>query len=125
MSFLSLFKKSPKSLKPVIKKPRHRCPFYGFFHARSTDVLIDQQGNQCALIVTSYSPCQMEFRKQTPDWDKCSLNAEKDKEIIEEMMDSCRVFPDEFMPEDRSKWAGLSLREWMEYVMGNKVPRPQ
>lgn len=121
--FLGLFKKSSKEsvdLSRVISlRPRHKCPFYGFFCAKSAAAFLDQRGNQCALRVTSYTPCEMEFHKETPDWSKCPLNAEKDREIIEEMMDSYKIFPDEFGS------AGLSLREWSAYVMNDKVPRPQ
>lgn len=36
-----------------------RCPFYGK-HAAPGFPLVDQGGNQCALIVTAYAPCVME-----------------------------------------------------------------
>ena len=53
-------------LKPVYEKERHNCPFYGFFLGLN-NALMDQNGNQCALITNSYSPCHMEIRAKTPN----------------------------------------------------------
>jgi len=38
------------------------CPFYGFYMRPSMNVMVDQSGNQCALITSSHSPCSMERR---------------------------------------------------------------
>jgi len=50
------------------------CPFYGRHLAMigaAPFALIDQKGNQCALITTSFSPCQREIAGQTIDWRLC------------------------------------------------------
>lgn len=59
------------------------CPFYGFAYYSSLTVgspfpvrpfvLLPTHGNQCALVVTSHSPCQMEIAGETPDWLLCPL----------------------------------------------------
>jgi hypothetical protein len=35
--------------------------------------LIEQQGNECAVITTADSPCRMEIDGQEPDWRTCPL----------------------------------------------------
>ena len=57
------------------------CPFYGramFVSPIPTRshppfVLIPQSGNQCALVLSSNSPCRMELDGDTPDWQTCLL----------------------------------------------------
>lgn len=51
----------------------HNCPFYGMRQARSRKalLLVDSGGNECAIVTTSYTPCQMETRGQAPDWRAC------------------------------------------------------
>jgi hypothetical protein len=50
-----------------------RCPFYGK-HAVPWLPLIDSGGNQCALILDSFSPCFMEVTMQAPpEADECIL----------------------------------------------------
>ena len=124
MSILRLFKKSQRSLKPTIKKSRHKCLFYGFYSAMSMKIFSDSGGNQCAL-AEGYSPCQMEMKEETPDWDKCPFNNEEAKHAIEKIMTSHKIFPEEFKPEGKSTWTGMPLKEWMDYVMGDTVERPQ
>lgn len=55
----------------------HNCPFYG---RHMTDgrhmtenrfLLIDQNGNQCAIVKDAYAPCFMEIEGNTPDWKTC------------------------------------------------------
>jgi hypothetical protein len=51
------------------------CPFYGK-HAYLLDPpgMVDQHGNQCAIIVHSYSPCVMEVSLgMKPDAQQCLL----------------------------------------------------
>lgn len=125
MSFFNLSKKSPNSLKPITRKPRHRCPFYGFHYSGFQKVFMDSEGNQCAIIMQAYAPCKMEFRGQTPDWDKCPFNNWRNREILESIKDSAMVFPKELWPKGEKKWDGIPLDEWMEYVMGDEAPRPE
>ena len=52
------------------------CPFYGrhtVLRGAAFPILIAQQGNQCAVITTAYSPCRMEIDGQEPDWRTCPL----------------------------------------------------
>jgi hypothetical protein len=57
------------------------CPFYGraMFcspvptRSHPPFVLFRQDGNQCALVLTSHSPCRMEIAGETPDWKDCIL----------------------------------------------------
>jgi hypothetical protein len=127
MALFSLIKKSPDSLKPVTQKPkRHRCPFYGFHYAFLSNILVDSMGNQCALCLSSYSPCEMEtFKKEKPDWNKCSRNTGTHKDIFKEAIASSEVFPDEFRSLNKSKRAGIPFKEWFDYVMRDKSERPQ
>jgi len=99
---------------------RTRCPFYGF--NGMFGVMMDSEGNQCALINDSYSPCQMEIQDQRPDWTRCNLL--RDNAIPEETLKNMRVFPKEFHPEGHTSWNGFTLGEWMDYVLnGKNLPR--
>jgi hypothetical protein len=53
------------------------CPFYGHHlvkvEGRLPFLRLDQDGNECALIVDAYSPCQMEIDGRDPDWKKCPI----------------------------------------------------
>lgn len=56
------------------------CPFYGramFYspvpRSQPPFVLFPQNGNQCALILSSHAPCRMELDGETPDWKTCIL----------------------------------------------------
>jgi hypothetical protein len=72
---------------------RPRCPFYGF--NCFGEILMDSEGNQCALMMNSISPCQMEMQDLLPDWEKCSFNIKENALAIEKMMDVCKIFPKE------------------------------
>ena len=56
------------------------CPFYGR-HMYIQGIrgqghpflLVEQKGNQCGLIVNSYSPCWMEQNGEPIDWKACPL----------------------------------------------------
>ncbi len=114
-----------KSLTPNFNKPRPACPFYGFGMPLGR-VMMDTEGNQCALVRGSHSPCAMEMNGQTPDWNKCS--SEDNEALIEEFdkmtEKHLRVAPKEFWPDGKSSWKGLPFKTWKEYVMGNQVERP-
>lgn len=104
-----------------LTRPRHRCPFYGFALAPATGgVLLDQQGDQCPLIVGRCSPCAMEMEGDTPDWDRCRFfNTETHRPLVEVMFGRCTIFPRELPAE------GTSLRLWAGYVMNDHaVTRP-
>jgi len=117
-----VFRRKEQSLEPVYHRDRHRCPFYGFFGAPAQGVFLDQGGNQCALLTTSYSPCRMEMRGEIPNWDGCPFNIEEDsKKFLRELADSFRVFPDEFRPEGVKSWEGISFRTWYYHVMGRSI----
>ncbi len=47
------------------------CPYYGFHRSDEARALVAQNGNQCAMITTSYSPCLMERDGAAPDWETC------------------------------------------------------
>lgn len=104
--------KDNEKLEPQTEKARYPCPFYGFHTALG--LLIDQTGNQCALITTSYSPCQMEINGQTPDFNLCQFNNPDEMKKLEQMAAQVRVFPREFGPN------GLSINDWKEYIRARK-----
>jgi len=104
-----------RKLKPLFKKRRPRCPFYGFYGAMG--VFLDQKGNQCSLIVDSYSPCQMEKEGDAPDWNLCPFNNRDNQPIIKQITKTWRVFPDEFQPLKKSEWKGIPFKKWFKYVM--------
>lgn len=61
------------------------CPFYGqalwpLFEQTSDGgvlvpgkpfMLVDTQGNQCALVVASHAPCQLEIEQKPIEWSDC------------------------------------------------------
>lgn len=57
------------------------CPFYGCamfatgmgIAGPKPFLLFKTDGNQCALITNSHSPCRMEMNDETPDWKTCIL----------------------------------------------------
>lgn len=112
-----------KKIQPNFEKPRPRCPFYGFSHCGG--IFMDQDGNQCALITEAYSPCQMEIIAQTPNWNECLFNSEENKTVIEKIMASCKIDPEEFWPKGQSSWRGLLFKDWFDYVMSKKTKRPE
>jgi len=115
----------PEKQKPLPYEhiPRYKCPFYGFSHPFFKGIM-DQYGNQCSLITGSYSPCQMEFAKQTPEWEKCPFINKGNGEELETIKKTFHVFPREFRPPSSREWAGISFQDWFDYVMDEKTPRP-
>ena len=118
MKFLPIKRK--KELELVTLKQRYDCPFYGFHAAR--EMLIDSEGNQCALITKRYSPCQMGIRDQIPSWSECPFNTEESRRAISEYSGSFRVFPEELFPKGKESWEGISLTEWLAYVRSPEAP---
>lgn len=106
---------------PVFKKLRHKCPFYGFVGLGG--IFIDQNGNQCAFIVDSFSPCSMEMNGEIPNWSKCSFNGREGRQIIEKINARCIIFPKEFHPENCPSWEGVPFKYWFSYVMGENTER--
>lgn len=51
-----------------------RCPFYGRHAAPTMRLLVEQYGNQCALVTSSYAPCAMEMAGQLPELARCEWN---------------------------------------------------
>ena len=92
------------------EKVRYTCPFYGFI--RYENIMLDQEGNQCALKSPSLSPCFMEINNQIPEWNKCTINPlESGGSWLIDSADNMRVQPNEF------KNKTLSLKDWIKYVM--------
>lgn len=59
-------------------KEEHNCPFYGrhMFIPQPPGrglpfILINQSGNQCALVVSSYAPCIFTEAQAEIDWKTC------------------------------------------------------
>jgi len=51
------------------------CPFYGKCALPLARAVVPQGGNQCALVLTAFSPCVMEVdEKKAPDWPTCPRN---------------------------------------------------
>ena len=110
--------KVDNSLKPYSEKNRAACPFYGFHLALGKfRSMMDQNGNQCALKISSYSPCQMEMDNQKPSWKDCSFfNTPDNQNLISKMNRIIRVFPDEFWPPGERSWDGIELKDWIKYI---------
>jgi hypothetical protein len=118
---LAFWKKKSQEIKPYFEKERYPCPFYGFFGGLG--IMMDQEGNQCALIRDSYSPCPLKMNDDIPDYKKCSPE-EYEKYIqdnsdtgLRKLSENVRVFPKEFHPPEVREWEGISLRQWMDYIL--------
>lgn len=59
----------------VMREPRGHpgCRYYGNSHTilRATKELVSSGGNECALIHTSYAPCEMTMAGMQPDQALC------------------------------------------------------
>lgn len=53
--------------------PAPACRYYGRSHAilRMFGELVNQRGNECAVVFDSYSPCKMETLGYQPDETRC------------------------------------------------------
>ncbi len=120
MIMINLFKKEGNA-KPYFQKERHPCPFYGFHLQHDTDIMIDQNGNQCAIVIISYCPCQMEEKGKEPNWYKCSFNnleiSDKFKEKFEIFSQKIKVFLEEFHHPNSWNWEGISLEQWISHIL--------
>ena len=118
---------SRKAPKRLIGRPRTRlhCPFYGFHRmGNGMDVMfLDQDGNECALD-RDYSPCRMETGGETPNWERCPLNAGENVKKVRRLIPIAIVFPNEFRPlgERAESWGGIPLKDWMAYVAEDNTP---
>jgi hypothetical protein len=111
----SFLKKKSEEIKHYVEKQRYPCHFYGFFGGMG--VMIDQEGNQCALITDSYSPCIMQIDNQTPEWHKCSFNTEKSRENLVKALKNVKIFPNEFRPPEAKSWEGINFfPDWAKYI---------
>jgi hypothetical protein len=108
-----------KTLELLPEKDRPACPFYGF-GGMFDDVLMDSGGNQCALKMRRYSPCEMEMVLSKPSWHECPLNTEENKQRLELIERRIRVFPKEFRPLKAGSWKGIPLTRWRDYVIDGK-----
>ena len=97
---------------PVYSKPRHKCPFYGFFLLGL--LMTDDRGFGCGL---DNSICYM--KNETPDWNKCPFKIEDGK--TETIKDSYSVYSKDF---NFPKKQQISLRRWWNFVMNDKTRRP-
>ena len=88
--------KGSRELKPYAQKDRPKCPFYGFNGMYG--MFMDSEGNQCALITDSFSPCQMEMAEKTPSWSECPFNTEEKRKDLASVARKMKVFPKGFHP---------------------------
>jgi hypothetical protein len=98
-------------------KERQKCPFYGF--AAFSGVFMDQYGNQCPFR-GGYSPCYMEYQGKEINWSECQINKNSSRESLQKVLENCRIFPAELMPEGAVEWAGIPLREWYDRIISPK-----
>jgi len=52
----------------------NNCPFYGHsthFTGPRAYIMLDTQGNQCALLFSVFAPCYMEVQGLPVDWRQC------------------------------------------------------
>ncbi len=119
---VDLAKVGSEELKPYFEKNRHACPFYGFHMAfEGFNAMIDQSGNQCALIKDSYSPCQMEIQNLAPCWKKCSFATSDNIDLLNKIEKIVIVFPDEFRPPGAKSWRGITMKQWIEYMKNKEA----
>jgi len=98
------------------EKERPACPFYGFHIAPKYNAMVDQEGNQCALMMDSYSPCKMEIQGLEPCWNICSFYSSNSIEIVKDIEHKLRVFPRELHPPKAREWEGIAFKDWMKYL---------
>ena len=111
---MSLLKRKSKEIKPYTPVERPPCPFHGF-SAMSGGVMMDSEGNQCALETKSYHPCGMKTAGDKPYWSDCPFNTEENRKKLQGDLEKVRVFPREFRPQ-KAKWDGILLKDWMIYM---------
>ncbi|MEK7634930.1 MAG: hypothetical protein AAB446_00650 [Patescibacteria group bacterium] len=117
--FIGRSKKQVEEFVPRIYRPRHRCPYYGFYS--SFGAMMDINVDGCAFMTNSFSPCQLKRSEKIPNWINCSFNNGKD---LSEDENKIRVFPKEFFPKDQNSWMGITLSEWKDYIMKDLILKP-
>jgi hypothetical protein len=123
---VTLDAKVEKPVEPNEAVDRPPCPFFGFSSVDVVDMMMDQQGNQCALLIGIHSPCAMSVAGERPDWSACRCTSEDDKAklISGLILRGQMVGALEFWPKDERSWSGLPFGEWWTYVMlTNRVGR--
>lgn len=110
----------PEADRPSEVVDRPPCPFFGFF--LGPGVLLDQRGNQCALLTDHYSPCTMSIRGETPNWIRCDhdgrpeTDLDKARLIRKLKQNDFKVCAREFWPKGQQSWEGLPFEQWFEHV---------
>ncbi|MDP2650130.1 MAG: hypothetical protein Q8P16_01035 [bacterium] len=100
---------------PAPATTRPPCPFYGFVGMGG--MFVDNHGNACGA-AGGHRPCSMKMDNETPDWNKCvRFNNDKNRETISQVLDQCKIFPDELLPPNTPAWDGVSLRGWFQLIM--------
>ncbi len=95
---------------------RGGCPFYGFHLNPDFKVFTWSGGNQCALIHTSFHPCDVELQGQVPNWRVCPYSTDP---LTERLLERFRVEEFRFFPRGDSHIGvftferGISFEEWM------------
>lgn len=108
-------KRKDREIKPYSEVERTRCPFHGF-SAMPGGVMMDSEGNQCALKTGSYSPCGMKTAGDEPYWSECPFNTEENRTRLAGSLEEIKVFPREFRPAKGKSWDGISLMSWVKYI---------
>ena len=109
---MNIFKRIWKKIfftipKPLYKKERPLCPFYGF--KIEGGLLKDTDNCRCG-IERYFRPCLLYMRSETIDWKNCHYY---DKDIAK-TINSYRVYPQEYI-------TGLPFKFWYNYIMGDII----
>jgi hypothetical protein len=81
------------------------CPFYGLHYSQMGEILIDSQGNQCALKFGAFSPCQMETSGQWPFWLACPMSLDPSYKKNVAAIQKCQVYKGD---------SPVSFADWQE-----------
>lgn len=106
---------------PRLYRERPACPFYGF-HG-SERLLVDARNDQCGLIRDRFEPCRMGMYER-PSWHACSLRKAWPDRKLRDFLKIAQVVADEFQPKEPLYPRVLTGREWYDYVMRDRCPRP-
>lgn len=83
-------------LKPFHDKERHLCPFYGFFLSPIGGALLDQEGNQCALITGSTVLAKWRCRNKLQIGMNAHIIVKRISLILEQFLESIGSFQRNF-----------------------------
>lgn len=118
---MDLIRKNNPNLKPFLDIERPPCPFYGFDGEFGA---FEEGGeNQCGLVFGQCIYCKMLLHKETPNWNKCEFNTEKNKNSLAGILANMKIFPRELKPQveqEAKSWRGIEFAEWVDYVMREK-----